>query len=198
MRPLTRPRSRSRCTPTRILSSGKSSAVSKSSMRIGTCPSKWLSSTRNPEASTPEGSQPRILLGSPVPAVVEAFNRSSENSRPPSRATSRAGCASWQVGLSVAPHQIAQLGVLVLGDGNNGACHRDRIGLGEFLDAFAHAQAPLNIGRCLFRSLLSHDRSARPDVGLKRSRFDQHNLYAERVHFHTQRFAPSLQCVFRG
>ena len=68
--------------------------------------------------------------------------------------------------------------------------------LGQGLNAIAHAQAALNVGRSFLRGLLAHHRAARPDVGEVGSGLDQHDFDAERVDFEAQRFAPAFEGMF--
>ncbi len=99
--------------------------------------------------------------------------------------------------LGVASGEVAQLRIGVLRNRDDELGNHDRIGLAKLLDSLAHSNTPFDVGRRLFRGLLSHDRAPRPDAGLKCSRLNQHYFDAERVQFHAQRFAPSFQGVFR-
>src|ERR1700732_311144 len=98
--------------------------------------------------------------------------------------------------LSVAPHQVTQLRVGILRHGRDQARNFDGVAFRQSFYAVAHAQAALDVWRSLLRGVCAHDRSARPDIGLKSSGLDQHHLDAKRVDLEAKRFAPAFESVF--
>ena len=116
---------------------------------------------------------------------------------PNDRGLSRKHILTCQLDLRVTPDQISQLGTGILGDRNNGPGDRNRIGLRNFSNDFAHAEAAFEVQRSALLGLLAHVRALGPDARVERSGLDQHNLDPERLHFQAQRLAPSFERVLR-
>ena len=73
---------------------------------------------------------------------------------------------------------------------------RNGIGLRNFADYLAHAQAALKIGRGVLFCFLSHHRTAGPDAGIESAGFDQHDLIpSEFSSSRSDSLQPSSACL---